>query len=132
MKTSFNHTRHKALWNWLADNPVKYYDGEEDELIFNEKDDVLLELEFDDAGEYACYACKYSNENYPEIRTNAVDYCPHCPLIWDNEEEHYSCYNSNEGNGLYNQWQDAENEEEKSKYARIIANLKVRPGIPTI
>ena len=64
-KPVFDHTSHKALWNWLAENPDK---EKEDWPGFNE-------LRYVPDNE--CFACQYVWDGGGYIRCHE-----YCPLIW--------------------------------------------------
>lgn len=132
----FDHTMHKKLWNWLADNPVnEEYDYEwgEDDICesFNEKTDAFeaFGIDYDDEPVFECYACQYVQDKCGAANAGVTE-CPECPLQWQGNEFNYSCYNF-EGNAFYSKWKDATSAEERSKWARVIANLKVKPGVET-
>lgn len=112
MKNVFNHTAHKALWNWLADHPDK---SKTDYFVLNN----ITEIPYD-----YCYACDYDIEAEIPVRR-----CCNCPLIgWGAER----CYNID---GLYDEYLDtllAQDEEEGRKVALKIANLPVKEGVETI
>ena len=105
----FNHTGHKEMWNWLAEHPDKdetywpgweYNGGEYGEAVCN------------------CFACDFVDK-YNTIsqkpRETSCDYCPIC------DEGRGSCLE-----GLYDDWDDSENIEERAELARIIRDLPVR------
>ena len=108
----FNHTAHKELWTWLADNPEKgkgEWPGWEN-----------------NGGKYPntsndCFACEYDNKiDWPA--------CDSCPLIW--ETTYCQPYNS-----LFTKWQSAffnNNHKSCSEFARQIANLPVREGVECV
>lgn len=105
----FNHTAHKELWNWLAENPHLFKDdwhgwswkgGEYDGQV-NE-----------------CFACEYCGCCFVGEE---------CPLIWPlNEEGDPCCIRG----GLFDQWVNFPRcSQERSSLARQIANLPVKPGV---
>ena len=123
----FNHTEHKKLWNWLADNPDK---------------------DITDSPFYGPMACDYAyDEEYGET------YCTHCPLIgWDADFDgnHYigddpyrlgdcdyirkcrSCPKCDRSEGLVLKYKDAKFTKDAAKVtniARQIANLPVKEGV---
>lgn len=104
-----NHTAHKALWLWLAENPDKpeihwpgwSINGGSFPLIINE-----------------CFACEYAKR------------CligEECPLEWPmNKDGNFSC---NSG-GLFSLWLRSEDgPKSRARLARQIANLPVKPGV---
>ena len=100
----FNHTAHKKLWNYLAENPTK-----------QKEDWHGWEV---NGGEYRwvcnhCFACEFTVDNI----------CYNCPLIWPDGY----CY------GLYEKWvKEGISLEERTSLALKIANLPVKNGIETI
>ena len=104
MNIMFDHTNHKKLWNWLAENPEM------------EKEDWP---EWEDNGGsvlwvfYHCFACGYAKLE-----------CSACPLIWPSGR----CLTDN---GIYEKWANkcAEDPETRKELARQIANLSVKKGI---
>lgn len=108
----FNHTAHKALWDWLAENP----DREKEDWIGWEENggDIDFDVEND------CFACEYTvSENLGE--PHYCD-CDKCPLDWEAED----CLS-----GLYGEWSKAKFYQKSScsRLARQIANLPVKPGV---
>ena len=62
---AFNHTAHKALWDWLARNPTA------------EKREWPMWSMYDDAYTWSrCFACKYA------LGAAGLCHCEHCPLQW--------------------------------------------------
>lgn len=108
----FNHTAHKELWDWLAQNPDKEKDdwpgwkcnGGEYELV-----DVY------------CFACEYVSNIEEDF-----DCCyGYCPLVWPNDI--YCDENSNES--LYAAWRNETYLKKRSELARQIRDLPVREGV---
>ena len=103
----FNHTAHKKLWNYLAENPTEYK-GDWPGWEVN-------------GGEYSevdshCFACEFTLGGT----------CCDCPLIWPN-----GCCTGY--GGLYNTWVNTSiNLEKRTSLALKIANLPVKNGIETI
>ena len=117
----FNHTAHKELWNWLADNPDKKK---------NEWPGWISNNGLYKCPENFCFACGYAlSDDYMEEDCEFKT----CPLIWHNNENVHddgNCWFNCECNGgEYGSWEDAETAELKSWYARQIANLPVREGV---
>ncbi len=103
----FNHTAHKELWNYLAENPTEWkvnWPGWET-----------------NGGKYNkvnshCFACEFI----------VGGTCCDCPLIWPNND----CAGYN---GLHTKWaKEGISLEERTSLALKIANLPVRNGIETI
>ena len=112
MSIKFDHTNHKKLWNWLAENPDK-----------NKAD--WPEWEKNGGGvkrvQSNCFACEYVEER------NA--YCDECPLDWPFPEGMlHVCSNS-----LFGRWGLAlHGSDLVSNLALQIANLSVKDGVETI
>lgn len=108
----FNHTAHKALWDWLAKNP----DKEKREWPgWKKNGGQFANSEFD------CYACDYTEKN----RTG----CTKCPLTgWGGDGD--SCMGEQGGN-LYGQRISCSTTDLKrrSELAEKIRDLPVRPGV---
>lgn len=104
----FNHTAHKALWKWFAENPGMYKSDWPGWRAF------LLGVENN------CFACEYACGQAEA----GEDYCHACPLEWGTE----NCG----GGGLFGSWAKARNlfwTASAAKIARQIANLPVKPGV---
>lgn len=102
----FNHTAHKELWNYLAENPTEYkvsWPGWE----WNGG-------KYKEVNSY-CFACEFTEG----------DACYDCPLIWPSG--YCTSYS-----GLYNKWDMSHDDEERASLAFQIANLPVKEGIETI
>ena len=104
----FNHTAHKEMWTWLAENPKM------------DKDD-WPEWEWNGGGIGSimnlCFACEY-----------LCAACSSCPLIWPKVRgEGRVCHSG----GLYEKWVTGENAETRTSLARQIANLPVKEGVET-
>ena len=117
----FNHTAHKELWNWLAENPDE------------EKEDWPgWQVNGGKHGECEnnCFACEYALSE-----GHNFEYAP-CALIWRDHDErfeddtmrcHINCEYLNSEFGL---WERCDvSEEERAALARQIANLPVREGV---
>ena len=110
----FNHTAHKALWNWLAENPDKNKeDWPEWEENGGERPRILC----------GCFACE-------SVARKGCDSGSRCPLEWPihNNMGFTSCIYG----GLFEQWGDAiisSPAQLRSDLARQIANLPVKPGV---
>lgn len=106
----FNHTAHKELWNWLADNPdKKKHEWPEWDFNGGKHKEIMGE----------CFACQYAMSIKLINET-----CKKCPLV-----EHYEKGNTCL-NGLFNQWDyECQNLQKRSGFARQIANLPVREGV---
>lgn len=103
----FNHTAHKELWNYLAENPTKQKEDWPEWKV--------------NGGKYSrvdgnCFACEFTIDST----------CCDCPLIWPNN--YCAGYN-----GLYSKWaKEGISLEERTSSALQIANLPVKEGIETI
>ena len=89
------HEWHMELWNWLADNPDKY------------KNDWFEFMESNNLPHLYCFAC--------EIDFVMGENCDYCPIL--NE---IGCFDD----GLYSKWYHETNLQQRSEYARQIANLE--------
>lgn len=108
----FNHTAHRQLWNWLADNP------------WANKGDWPGWVTFDNPMENDCFACEYVKDVPIANKCN-------CPLIWP--ENYTKDANDCVGAlGMYNVWNNCDFSEHRSDLARAIANLPVREGVECI
>ena len=108
MSVKFNHTKHKELWNWLADNPgslKQEWPGWNGKLVEN-----------------CCFACVYDEEKMAE--EGCSECCKHCPLEWPGN---LVC---GEDNNLYSEWVDTIKDD--GSIARKIANIPVKFGVETI
>ncbi len=99
----FNHTAHKELWNYLAENPTKQKEDWPEWKV--------------NGGKYSrvdgnCFACEFTID----------DTCYDCPLIWPID----FC-------ASYKKWaEEGISLEERTSLALQIANLPVKEGIETI
>ena len=106
----FNHTAHKAFWNWLSKNPTK---GKEEWPGWEENGGSL------DCGNSYCFACEYA------MRDGRVD-CGGCPLMWPKgaysvcEDDIYGDWCSARDRGSY---------QVASLLAEEIRDLPVKPGV---
>ena len=106
--SKFNHTAHKEMWNWLAENPKK---EKGDWPGWDKNGGNFLENNI-----YAeCFACQYTEE--------IGLHCDSCPLVWPSGV----CLDD----GLFEIWKETKNLVMKSSLARQIANLPVREGVET-
>ena len=114
MSIKFDHTNHKKLWNWLAENPDKeMYDWPEQNKRYENNEHL------------SNFACIYRNQ------VSAYRNCISCPLIWpENKNSTRNCYDAN--SGLFNKYFYSRDLKERSKYAFQIANLPVKDGVETI
>ena len=114
MTIKFDHTNHKKLWNWLAENP-DMEKSDWPEWVFN--GGSVEEVE------QLCFACQYTTT--PNGR---FDSCSNCPVIWKKNKGLYHCINHEFG-----EWDFAEAGSQKRRnYALRIANLPVKDGVETI
>ena len=119
MEKVFNHTAHKALWNWLSKNP----DKEKIEWPGWEWNGG----KYDDSIRNGCFACMYTFNPY-EGNIN----CHKCPVIWP---DNIRCNYCNEEGyvGLYIKYME-ENLDfpRRSELAAQIRDLPVREGVKCI
>ena len=99
----FNHTAHKALWNWLAET------GEDSRSKWPEWKENGGEHEAIASG---CFACEYSN------------FRGKCPLANRCNGFIADCLG-----GLYLNWRTCDKVEGRKHWANIIANLPVKEGV---
>jgi hypothetical protein len=98
---------HKALWNWLADNPAK---GKQDWPGLKTISKMKLKLpHYMHFLTFSCFACQAT----PLIGGACFD-CHNCPVDWKADK----C--TSDGS-LYKKWMYAKNAKDCSKYARLIA-----------
>ena len=120
MSIKFNHTAHKLLWIWLAQNPKK---NKADWPGWKFNSGPYQPIQSD------CFACEYAFEI-----TQRTASCEMCPLIWyKNPIFTISC--AYPDMGLYCRWCDAmeaKNYKLASKIAWRIAHLKVREGVECV
>lgn len=129
MSIKFNHTAHKEMWTWLAENPEK------------EKDDWPGWES--NGGEYPfaafwCFACQYAlskvkkdSEDSWLDEDDAQDRCVRCGLYWpDNISQNYFFCQGNRG--LYTKWCGEKDFDTRAVLALQIANLPVKDGVETI
>ena len=102
MTKVFQHTLHRQLWMWLAENPEKT------------KDQWPSWKHIIDKPYFHCWACEYT------IDPHLV--CSECPVIWKAER-------CEDKGSEYQQWQDTDNLELRSALALEIVMLSVRPGV---
>ena len=107
----FNHTAHKELWNWLAENPDK---NKEDWPEWSHNGGPIQEVEND------CFACD-------ALFDGGCLGGEECCLLWPPNDlgKNFCVFG-----GLFSQWSDAPlGSQERSSLARQIANLPVKPGV---
>lgn len=108
MERVFNHTAHKALWNWLSENPDKEKsDWPGWEWNGGKHKDTRTNL---------CFACMYDNE--------IEGYCYNCPLDWPNGMECVS-----DDDSLYPNWHFCQDLQRRAELAAQIRDLPVREGV---
>ncbi|MFR2774804.1 MAG: hypothetical protein ACLTBR_03120 [Anaerostipes sp.] len=110
---------HRKMWNWIADEMEKM--GK-----FINKYSYFKAMKIPDCPDYLCYCCEYAiQQNNGELRSR----CKHCPLDWESKYDLFMCSQIEElddGEGLYERWEECENVKEGVKLARQIANLEER------
>lgn len=105
----FQHSLHRELWQWLADNPGK----DKDDWPRWERNSGDVPMVFT-----ACFACDVS-----------PSYCNECPLEWpENYSGEYVC---DDTGGLWSQWEYAESPQERTRLAIAIKDLPVKDGVVT-
>lgn len=110
MEKVFNHTAHRTLWQWLADNAS---------IALVDKRNWPGWDRYEDKTGNTCFACDYAG---------GCSYCRNCPLVWPNQKE------CTEGN-LWDVWFDAMEEgkyETAATLAEQIRDLPVREGVECI
>ena len=116
MNIKFDHTNHKKLWNWLAENPDKEK-TDWPEWVYNEGHTHSVTVD--------CFACDYADEMRGK--------CGACPLIWPvNSDGQARC---DLRGGLWEMWasiRPSKRSKNRVKYALQIANLPVKDGVETI
>jgi hypothetical protein len=112
MTKVFDHTNHRKLWLWLADNPkMEKWDWPEWE---KNGGNILFQL-------FYCFACEFDDSR---LTCN-------CPLIWPDNCDEYELMDCLGYGGLYEKWDASEDNQERSQLALQIANLPVKPGVIT-
>lgn len=115
----FNHTRHRILWQWLADNPRA------------DKNDAFQALGFPPVLRNMCYACEACEALMWQLGAPTAELdCKFCPLEWPGGECEFD--NAN-GAGLYSRWTSPDAEEDaelRADLARHIRDLPVKPDWP--
>jgi len=122
----FNHTAHKEMWNWLADNLTI--------------DNLVEKSSWPGWQKYKsqpclCFACGYDDLATPP---RSLPDCSHCPLEWPDVtcDKDMPCLRS-----IYSTWEEAvdrydefsiEDVVELKKVAKQIADLPVKDGVECI
>ncbi len=107
----FNHTAHKALWNWLSKHPdhktkKKHWPGwspNRGNVKPNDSD---------------CFACEYVDSIDPNSHC-----CGNCPIVWPNNAV---CGNYK---NVFDNWFSSHDTETRAKLAAQIRDLPVREGV---
>lgn len=115
MESVFNHTAHKALWNWLSENP------QESQLEWIGWKHNGGEYEIDEDSN-DCFACDY---------VTSQESCKECPLLWP-EGSKGCCYRIDNERGLHTKWCDETDLQRRSELAAKIRDLPVREGVKCI
>ena len=119
MSIKFDHTNHKKLWNWLAENP----DKEKTDWPEWEKNGGRVKRVRSN-----CFACEYAEGRTCE--DERVDLCEDCPLVWHLKGvDKPRC---NLSSGLWSAWFWENTLKKRGEYALQIANLPVKDGVETI
>lgn len=132
----FEHTKHRALWNRVAE----ILKEKPDKLLSEIKTQAFNELfPGETMPEKTCYACKYDEEICDMFtEENMPIICENCPLVWPGG--HTSCEENYDGSGnlelglhaelMYaisrNRWNNA------VKLAEQIRDLPIKNGVETI
>lgn len=114
--------KHRHMWNWIADETERIG------RLFVGKDDYFdaMGISDEDRPDSLCYCCEYA------IQANGGDSfccCRYCPLDWKSQCDLFMCSQIEElddGEGLYERWEECVNVKEGVKLARQIANLEER------
>lgn len=125
---TFELTKHRELWNWLADNPGNKktaWPG------WGEVEDWCNDIYPDNN----CFACEYVHELLSADGDREYPLCGKtcrklCPLLWPKDK---TCCEG--GHSLYSSWCHMTNSGANkfaSAFARQIAELPVREGVETI
>ena len=113
-KVPFQLTKHKELWNFLAENPTASKEDWDGWKRYGDWDEEESEPKVEDG----CYACEYARKFGNDVCPLAVkSLCLYDPRI---------CLN-----GLYYKWHVARDLKIRSRLAREIRDFPVREGIPT-
>lgn len=123
----FDHTSHKRLWQWLAQNPGKT------------KDEALSALGMSIPEECnSCFACLYAMRRSRTLNTKFF-FCALCPLLVKDcdisqvpavVKNHCTCSEDCLG-GLYAAWEASTDDNVARTVALIIANLSINADVPT-
>ena len=92
---------HREMWNWLAENPDK------DKVSWPGWSETSLEKI------NHCFLCGY-------VQQIPHGDCPNCPLNWGITT---ICVERHPEKSYYYLYQEAETHKDRTKYAKIIANL---------
>lgn len=109
----FNHTAHKALWNWLAANPDKSKHDWPEWQFNNGTFKRIYNL---------CFACDFI--------IDIEGGCHDCPLIWPPRDDGQSKCDG--FGGLYHDWKETATLKERANLAEKVANVGVREGVECI
>lgn len=88
MENVFDHTNHKRMWQWLAENPGK----EKDEWPKWEFNGGHIPEALND-----CFACDYTKAPFTDHRgvTRFQVECKRCPLLWGTVTDYFICEKEN-------------------------------------
>ncbi|MDD3039782.1 hypothetical protein [Bacteroides sp.] len=132
---TFDLTKHRELWNWLADNPGQF---KEDWPGWYDIEDYDPEIYPDNN----CFACQYSKEHRLATGKYAYDFNPEvceetCPLLWGTFR---TCCDTG---SIFSEWDNVNDKCSRcldvdgvyaaraEALARDIAELPVREGVET-
>lgn len=110
---SYNHTAHRDLWLWLAENPGRWKEAWPGWESYRN-----LPVSF-------CFACQYTVDVSRHYGLRQSIRCCFCPLEWPGKR----CTLST-ASGLYDIWRVSNNiPGVRRKLARDIAELPVKDGV---
>ena len=110
----FQHSLHRELWQWLADNPGM----QKDDWPRWEINGGNVIFAYND-----CFACNYASTENSLVLYRDID-CDSCPLGWTKE---YCCDEGAE----FDQWDFTLDPQERTRLALLIKDLPVKDGVVT-
>lgn len=109
-------TEHRKMWNWIAEQTELY------QTCFSKNN--YMELTENTNVISNCFLCQYAMRQWQEETWSTQNYCDYCIGIWsENPEKNCSVTTYGAWYQAYrkNDWELA------AKYARLIANLPIKP-----